>query len=236
MCKYLRSIVPVSFILLLLSACSIQMPVTEGMVFSSTDPYGQKHDEILPFIRYGTAISTTSTMGYARFREAAVDEYGATEARELNGRYMRAGGMPGFGFSFGSGRKVAVGFTPGLVIAGVHADATVRMMEKVFFTVNHNISQNGTELILQRPILERSGGGLSLGGFYRSQPMQFVQSDRQALISEDLFCIHWYGVRLMAQTPDFEGGAMNLRGFINVGQIREFKVPLVAVGLSVAID
>ncbi|MCW9707440.1 hypothetical protein [Fodinibius salsisoli] len=223
---------------LFLVGCGIQMPVTEGLVFSSSDPYGQKHEEILPFIRYGGAVTVVSAMPmHSALEEAAVGEHGSEQSPYLSQDFMRNVVNPGFGFSFGNGRRVAVAFSPGLILTGMHMDATVRTIEKVFATVNYRLAvENGGELIIQRPILEKAGGGLSVGAFFRTQPMQFVEKEGQWSGGEPTFNVQWYGLRLMGQSPDLSGSKINVRGFINAGYTRKYRTPLMAVGVTIAFD
>ncbi|NGP89018.1 hypothetical protein [Fodinibius halophilus] len=236
--KRYRKIVFGLVLMILLTGCGIQMPVSEGLVFSSSSPYGQTHDEILPFIRYGASITLTSTLpGHIPLQNAAVDEYGSNQKRYLNDYFMTSVGNPGFGISFGNGRRVAIAFTPGYLVAGTHVDGTVRTFEKVFFTFNQNISINGgRELILQRPIWEKDGGGLSLGAFYRNQPMEFVEKEDQWDMGIADFKVPWYGVRLMGQTPDRYSKRAHVRGFISVGYVAEYKAPLLGVGIALSAD
>ncbi|SHE82119.1 hypothetical protein SAMN05443144_103251 [Fodinibius roseus] len=229
------------FILLMavfLSGCGIQMPVSEGLVFSNSDPYGQQHEEILPFIRYSGAVTAVSTMPvYSSLQDAAIEDHGSGESHHLNQKLMTSGGNPGFGASLGDGRRFAVAFTPGIFLVGMHADATVRTVENVFITVNQQLGlQSGTELILQRPVWERKGGGISVGAFFRSQPMQFVEEDERWSRGEPEFHIQWYGLRLIGQSPDISGNKFHLRGFINAGYAGEYQVPLVGLGMAFAFD
>lgn len=224
--------------MLYLNACGIQMPVSEGLVFSSSEPYGQKHVDILPFLRYGGAVTAVSTVPmYSQLEEDAVGKYGDAQSRQLNHNLMTAGGNPGFGASFGNGRRFAIAFTPGLMLTGMHADATARVLEKVFFTVNHHFAiGDATEIILQRPVLEKRGGGVSIGGFFRRQPMQFVESDEGWFGGEPRFNIQWYGVRIMGQTPTPQNSNMHVRGFLNAGYVQDYEIPMIAVGLAISFD
>lgn len=218
------------------TGCGIQMPVTEGLVFSSSNPYGKSHEEILPFIRYGGGVTTFSTFAaYSRLTEKAIKKYGSNESKDLNRDYMTAAGYPGLGFSYGEGKRLAVAITPGYIIAGTHVDATVRTVEKIFITFNHNILHNGTELILQRPLFEKNGGGLSLGVFYRNQTMQFVKENEQWSYSEPGFRIKWYGMRLMGQSP-VPYSFTKIRGFVNAGYVSGFDVPLITTGIAIVLD
>ncbi|MEX0609283.1 MAG: hypothetical protein WD016_11770 [Balneolaceae bacterium] len=214
------------------------MPISEGLVFSSSKPYGKSHEEILPFIRYGGGVTVASPIvGYAQLREKAIDKKnGSDEIKYLSKAYMSAGGYPGLGFSYGDGTRLAVGLTPGYVVVGTHIDATVRTVEKVFFTVNHNLFFNGTELILQRPVLEKRGGGLSVGAFYRNQEMQFTAENEEWSYNGSGFRIKWYGLRLMGQQPSILHNSLKARGYINVGYVHSYNALLVSAGLAIAID
>lgn len=149
---------------------------------------------------------------------------------------MRVIANPGFWASFGEGCRLAVAFTPGLIVNGMHVDATVRTVRKIFFTFNHHFAlESGTELILQRPILERSGGGLSVGAFFRSQPMQFEEKDDLAGSEVSTFRVQWYGPRLMGQTPD-RPNTIQIRGFVNGGYAGKYDAPLVSMGVAIIFE
>lgn len=221
-----------------LNGCGIQMPVTEGLVFSSTDPYGQKHENILPSLRYGGAVTAVSTIPmYSQLEKSAVGKHGDDQNKYLNQSLMTVGGNPGFGASFGNGRRIAIAFSPGLILTGMHADATVRTIGDVYVTVNHHFAvQSGSEMIVQYPIFEKKGGGLSIGGFFRRQPMEFVESDEQWSRGKPSFNIQWYGMRVMGQTPSHQGGDLHIRGFINAGYVRDYGIPMVAMGMAISLD
>lgn len=232
-----RLLLPILLACFVFTGCGIQMPVTEGLVFSSDEPYGQSNEVIFPNldIRVAATVGSTSRItATSQLRDAAVDESGSAMNNELDGSFLNGPGYPGFAASFGNGRRFAVAFTPGIFLAGMHVDATVRTVEKVFFTVNQNIINNGTELILQRPVYEVNNGGISIGAFFRSERIQF--KDQNSIFGEPTFRIEWFGARVMAQSPNINGAGFHLRGFLNVGMVPEFDAPLVGLGIGVTID
>lgn len=75
-----------------------------------------------------------------------------------------------------------------------------------------------------------------MGGFYRSQRMQFVRDAGRWSGGEQPFRIRWYGLRIMGQTPSLPGPGMHIRGFANIGYVEDYEVPLAALGIAFTFD
>lgn len=83
------------------TGCGIQMPVTEGLVFSSHEVYGTQLGQVRMAAKVagGSRIISSSDL-----RAATVEEHGSSEAKYLNTRYLSASGLPAFAFSLWKNR------------------------------------------------------------------------------------------------------------------------------------
>lgn len=221
---YLIAYLVVSF---LNSGCAIQMPVTEGLVFTE-DGYEQRELGIGP-IRPGELSTGISRIVPAPvFEERARKAFGDDSIRTLDNGFLYALQIPAF--SFGIGKHFAVGMN--VPLPGFWKfDSTIRFLDQYYLTVNRKVFFRNTEVILQRRLLYESGGGISAGIFYRYDPFQF----REGIQTEQVFSVSWYGVRAVFQTPDKVATGLHLRGFVSGGYVPEFKTPMAVFGISVII-
>lgn len=224
-------------VLVVLSSCALQMPVSEGLVFKDKDEKLLYDDQpVLPFNFVGGQIVTGSLiLPSSGFKDNSFVNFGSDSATVLNDRFLRSTPLPGLLFSFFDFNRVAVGVTPGLVIVGAHLDATVRAVEEIYITANYNLSYNQFELIVQRPLVKKNTGGLSLGLFYRNEQQQYETEFAQFGQREDLFRMRSFGVRAVGQTPRSKFWIFNFRGHINVGYAPDFDASLFTLGLSFSI-
>lgn len=226
-----------SFLLFLTTGCAINMPLSEGLVFSGhkseDEPLVQPGESLLAY-----SYSVPGEQLVARIKS----KHGIAAHYMLDPRFKNA--FPGSGFSWVAGDRVSVGI-PLDVLSGAGMDATVRTLANVHLTVKGSYSFLGyrqEEIIVQRPVYYfNDGGGISLGVYYRRQVLHFAAEQYSVLSLHEavgqFLHVPSYGGRLMVQTS--ESGSIEkdlpIRGFIIAGYSPEYDSMIISFGLALRV-
>lgn len=241
-----KTLLPVLTLGWLLSACATPMPASEGLVFTERYKH-QKDNSPSPVFpgRNGYLKSLSDHVSLVEMHvavsrlipprsmeRAALNKYGSQGATQLNPNYLYSIPLPALAVAWRD--RFALGGTiPVPLLTAGHIDGTLRIVDQYYVTVNRKFF-GGTEVILQRRLLYKLKGGLSLGAFYRYDPLHLT--DEGGLYSGGAFSISWFGLRSVVQTPfpEFRAG-IHLRGNFSGGYVPEFKTPLISFGISVVL-
>ena len=221
------------------SGCALQMPVSEGMVFKDKDdPFIGENNFELP-VRFvgGQLVSSNVIVPSSKFKDAAFARFGSDSATVLNENFLRNFSSPGILMSFFDVNRFAIAYTPGAIVVGGHVDATLRAVDEIYITANHNFHSNHFELIVQRPVIKRNAGGISLGAFYRNEKLQFENEfDKSLGNREESFRVRWFGLRTLGQSPRIHNEVpVHFKGHINAGYAPDFNAALFTLGISISI-
>lgn len=212
-----------------LIGCATQMPASEGLVFADykTESEDNTFTEHL-WAQAGSGISYI--LPFNSLVRAASNKYGDGSNKEFDNLFLTSFPFnPSFGVFYRD--RIALGSSLPLTFLGLwQIDATVRLFSDFYLTVSRQILRKNTQIILQRRILSSNGGGISLGLFYRYDPLDFNEPE-----FGDLFYISWFGIRSLLQTPSTSKIGFHLRGFLDAGYVPEFNTPMISVGVSVVL-
>lgn len=208
----------------LLISCATLMPASEGLIFTEQQENYDFNDSGFTSNLSGAEVmqSNTYILPFQSLVQALNDKFGQGAYTKLDNAYLRGLALPSFTVFYKN--RLALGSTvpfPGFW----QVDATVRVFNQYYITVSRKIALNNTQIIFQRRLIYHNKGGVSLGVFYRYDPLELKRENNR-------FYISWYGLRSVFQTPAFSNPGYHLRGFINAGYVPKLDKPLIAFGIS----
>jgi len=173
----------------LFSGCATQMPVSEGLVFTEKESPAKNAS-------FGEQISGEMAAGYSyiipfeQLADAAANDFEDDSFDALDKTFLSTLLVPSFFIAYRD--RVALGSTVSLP-GFWQVDGTVRFFGQYYFTLNRKILLKNTEVILQRRLLYKNNGGISLGAFYRYDPL--ILKEENGDNTSSTFHISWFGLR-----------------------------------------
>ncbi len=230
--KRVRSFVTLLLLLVIivLSGCSTPAPLSEAIIFRpneiKSDTSKLYHGEIALLPAY--FFYKSSVLDFAR-RKYAIPMIKKDFDVSLSYLNFEKKGL-GIADTFIEDDGLAFGFTIGYAMLGF--DFTARIKDPYYVTGQLS-AYGGGQLIVQRPVLRRRKGGITIGPYYRYDAFYIEHGFGISAIEFKPFRINSFGLRSSLQFRDKD---RMIYGYFQSGYSPELKRMLFYAGLTLPVS
>ena len=215
-------------VIIVLSGCSTPAPLSESVIFRphevKSDTSKSDHGEIALLPAYFFYKSNVLDFAKRKYAASMLKEDSDVSLSYWNFNKVGLGISDTFIIDDGLSSGISVGY------AMLGIDFTARIKDPYYVTGQLS-AYGGGQLIVQRPVLKRQNGGITLGMYYRYDAF-FIDYGFYT-IKFKRFSINSFGFRSSIQFYDKD---RMIYGFIQSGYSPEFKKILFYAGLTLPVS
>ncbi len=223
-------LLPFLMVIIILTGCSTPAPLSETLIFRpyevKSDTNKTYHGEIALFPAY--FFYKSSVLDFARRKYAGPMIKKDSDVSLSYWNFEKKG--LGITDTFIEDDDLAFGFTIGYAVLGF--DFTARIKDPYYVTGQVS-AYGGGQLIVQRPVLKRRKGGITIGPYYRYDAFFIEHGFGFSAIEFKRFRINSFGLRSSLQFRDKDS---MIYGYIQSGYSPELKRLLVYAGLTLPVS